>query len=371
MPEAIAKSKAGLRISDSELTPIFNDFVRRGILNSEKRSSTFTFSIPLFEGWLREAGMSLIMSDSLAEEYESAEQEAEVNARITSGELVELADKWEPYRGKPITTDTIRAWLEQTPRHQDQRLLFKLLQNVRFVSRRDTRLLLKEAHLSLHEHLPAFIQEKRSDRRRDVLITYVDGPGKSGATYASLYADENRISTRCVTAPETMAKTLSVYEATAGTSISALVIVDDVIGSGNSLSKNLNSFVDEHKEFFKERKIPILVITLCATPKGEQKVRDELSKIDVQIDLKVLEPMGERHSAFGETLGFWESSDEKGRAKELCLRLGAKVNKTNYLGYGDQGLLLVFPDTCPNNSLPILHGSSSGPDAWNPLFPRL
>jgi hypothetical protein len=65
--------------------------------------------------------------------------------------------------------------------------------------------------------------------------------------------------------------------------------------------------------------------------------------------------------------GFWNSSEEYGKAKELCQRLGSKIHRQNPLGYGDQGLLLSFQNTCPNNTLPVLHGGAS---SWKPLFER-
>ncbi|CZT26404.1 hypothetical protein PCPL58_p5051 (plasmid) [Pseudomonas cerasi] len=39
-----------------------------------------------------------------------------------------------------------------------------------------------------------------------------------------------------------------------------------------------------------------------------------------------------------------------------------------HLGFKNQGLLLVLPETCPNNSLPILYKAKVG--VWTPLFPR-
>ena len=51
----------------------------------------------------------------------------------------------------------------------------------------------KSLHSILRQSLPVFIQKKRNDRRDDILVTYVDGPAKSGASYAALYAEENGI----------------------------------------------------------------------------------------------------------------------------------------------------------------------------------
>lgn len=368
--EFITVNRHGMSLSDGECVTMFHDFVRRRIL-LQQHEIGYRFSIPLFESWLKELGISLLLTDSLAQEYETSEEKAEEVARVSASELVTLSDRWGPYKGRHITSDQIRAWLEQLPRAQDQRLLYKLLSQVRFVSKLEIRDGLREAHGKLHDILPAFIQEKKSERRRDIIVTYVDGQGKSGATYAALYAEENKLSTKCIIPPESLTKLLGEYENEVGTSIAAIIIVDDVIGSGNSLSGNLSKFFQANNEFLVLRNISVLVVSLTATPKGEQKVRQTLQECNSLADLKVLEPMSARVCAFAPGTGFWESDSEKGRAKDLCSRLGARVHTKNHLGYDDQGLLLVFPETCPNNSLPILHGTATGAEPWRPLFPRL
>ena len=67
----------------------------------------------------------------------------------------------------------------------------------------------------------------------------------------------------------------------------------------------------------------------------------------------------------------WDTQEEKERAKAFVADLGARVYKSQPLGFGGQGIMLVFPNTVPNNTLPILHSASkSGQKPWRPLFPR-
>ena len=44
--------------------------------------------------------------------------------------------------------------------------------------------------------------------------------------------------------------------------------------------------------------------------------------------------------------------------------------RSDFAGYGEQGLLLTFPRNCPNNTLPILHGNRPGEKGWRAIFPR-
>ncbi len=103
---------------------------------------------------------------------------------------------------------------------------------------------------------------------------------------------------------------------------------------------------------------------------GELRVRSTLEDLDSRAEVYVCEALDRPHVAFVDGVGIWEDEAERGIAKELCLRLGKEVSMTKPLGYRHQGLLVVLPENCPNNSLPILHGRRKGEVSWRPLFER-
>ena len=117
-------------------------------------------------------------------------------------------------------------------------------------------------------------------------------------------------------------------------------------------------------------KIPLSIVVLCGTHEGESRVRSYLEDSMSNADLEICEVLDKNHFAFSKSVGFWESEEEKQIAKTLLRDLGVRVHKGIPLGYGNQGLLLTFPRNCPNNSLPILHGSGRGDNKWYPIFPR-
>ncbi|MCW2474538.1 MULTISPECIES: hypothetical protein [unclassified Symbiopectobacterium] len=119
-----------------------------------------------------------------------------------------------------------------------------------------------------------------------------------------------------------------------------------------------------------QQKIPLLVIAIVGTEEGEAKV-NEILKRHLEINkIYVAEMLENTSTAFHKDgYGFWNDMDEMHRAKSLCLILGTKIYKKP-LGFNDQGLLLVLPETCPNNSLPILFQSKAGKEPWKPLFER-
>lgn len=60
------------------------------------------------------------------------------------------------------------------------------------------------------------------------------------------------------------------------------------------------------------------------------------------------------------------------RAMRLADEIGSQLEKRHPLGYEDSQALVVFPDTVPNNTLPILYKQGrkyQGRD-WIPLFRR-
>jgi hypothetical protein len=133
-------------------------------------------------------------------------------------------------------------------------------------------------------------------------------------------------------------------------------------------------FISNNEQLLRDIMVPITAIALTATPQGEQYVRDALNKLELDVDLWVCELLTGNYFAFSEDTSFWTSPHDKEEAKALCVDLGAAIYHDAPLGFGNQGLLIVFPDTCPNNTLPILHsdgGSATGGAKWVPLFPRL
>jgi hypothetical protein len=203
-------------------------------------------------------------------------------------------------------------------------------------------------------------------------VTYVDGEGKSGQYYASRYAEENGVSQRSIVSPRDFSTNLAAYVERYG-DISAIVVVDDIVATGNSLARNMRGFLGEHQPLLRKLDVPIIALALAATAEGEDRVISEIKKIEwADFNLRICDPLSERDFAFGNN-AIWVDQEERERAQALCTDLGANIYPDNPLGYGGHGLLVVFPHTCPNNSLPILHSSAraGAKHKWFPLFPRL
>jgi AAA+ ATPase superfamily predicted ATPase len=364
----IANEKTSTQLSDSEVPAVLNDFVRRDVLKDELGS--YYFSLPIFGMWLVDVGVSQLVADKLNEELANvAVQEENANV-VKSEEVVELSKKWPTFRGRHIGTDEIRTWYQQVELVRDQRILFELLKRTKFYSETLVRERLRDIQTFLRPGLPEFIIRKSSDRRNDVLVTFVDGEGKSGASYASLYAEENRIAADSVVSRGNL-KARIAERIENGIKPAMIVIVDDIAGTGRSLAENVERFCIEFKNDIAETKIR--VVTLVATAEAQSVISDKLKTIEADIEFRSCEILPHELYAFPKEDTVWKTAEQEARAKALCVDLGARIYRRNPLGYGDLGLLVVFPTTVPNNSLPILHSHSRTGSAvsWSPLFPRL
>jgi hypothetical protein len=118
----------------------------------------------------------------------------------------------------------------------------------------------------------------------------------------------------------------------------------------------------------------VFIVAVLSTPEADTRIRKALSGLEgARADFRACEILDKSAYAFTPGNGIWNSQEEMDRAKALCSDLGAKSYPRSPLGFSDQGLLVVFPTTTPNNSLPILHSFSraSAGKRWIPLFERV
>jgi len=355
-PENILANEITGKLHEHEIIPLINDYHRRGIFI--ENDNEIIFQLPIFRIWLTEIGVKKLISDQLADELQQRVEDAEEAAYVTSEEITKFTENLPTYRGQKITSDEVRAWINQVEKFSNQRFLYNILANLRFFSEYEIREKLKLAHRFVLSNVKTYVRKHKSDRRADILVTYVDGPGKSGSFYASRYAEENLISSASVIEPNNLAKKVKENEEKQ-IEFTALVIIDDLAGSGKQLSGNLNNFLSKNLALFENKSTCVLVVVIAATKEGEANIRKTISGFEnLNIDLRICEPILDIHYAFKKDNKIWKGKQELDKAKSLCLEIGTKIYKSAPLGYANQGLIIVFPNTCPNNSLPILHSGN-------------
>ena len=366
--ENIQKNIYSPKLPANELLPYLSDFCRRNILHES--SNNYFISIPLFEKWLVNDGFSKLVAEQLSDDLYIQRRAIEDASFVTDDEINKLVSIWPDYRGIQTTTHAVRDWISQVSSHVQQRYLYKLLERIRFYSEVEIRHSMKSLHDRLKSKLHPYVSKSRAQRRKDIWVTYIDGSGKSGNQYATLYAEENAISTTCIKEIHELDSYCSNGKKIPK-DIRSIVIVDDFIGTGTSLSSKLTAFFDKNGDFLIVSKITIFVAVFCATIEGEEKVRQTLSSLSETSDLLIHENLDKKHYAFNEIEPIWSDETERNAAIDLIQRLGSNVDKNRPLGYKNSALLVVFNRNCPNNTLPILHSRGRGELAWVPLFVRV
>lgn len=342
------------------------DFCRRGIFKETK--GEYRPTVELFGQWLQNGGFSRLVDSQLGDEYESEKQNVEDNAHVLSEEIVSLTNKWRHYQGRRITADDVRVWIEQVQSKVEQRYLFTLLQHVRFVADEHIKEAFLQSYNSIAERVPWVRHPKRS-RRSDIFVTYLGGITRSGIHYARQFALASRIATGNVVSSKQLHSKLS--QDTDRHSVSAVVIVDDMVATGDSMVEGLQSIRDMFDDIGVGVRIPLYICIFCATVDGAKNVTRHIDDMFADCELLIHEMLEEKHWAFYNGNGIWDSEVDFSKAKSLVTDLGRRIDKRRPLGFKGQGLLLVFSRNCPNNSLPILYGNGRTIDApWNPIFPR-
>ena len=303
--EELRAPRHALPLTEAEIATYLNEFVRRGIMT--ENGGAYEIRPPLFRDWLRHVGYSRLIPDTLGDELQARRQAEEQEAYVTPRELRDLIESWGTYQGQKISADHVRAWLEQVDEIRHQRLLFKLLSHLRFFRETEVRESLRMIHRSIAQDLPTFILRRRNELRSDIIVTYLDGPGKSGAEYAALYAEENRISNTSVLEMTDFAAKLGEYEVKNKTAVNAVIIVDDILGSGKGLSSGITNFQKQNAHLFRVKKIPVILVVITAHWDGIKNLQALTSKIsEMTIQLRICEPLLETCAAFEQQPGILE-----------------------------------------------------------------
>lgn len=344
------------------------DFVSRKILVAKTESSlsndNYDFKVKFFSLWLKDRGVHDVIAtfadlDAALEERQQKEQ-----LKVTPQEVVELVKKWSFFKGQQINEDKVRAWLGQFYDVQEQRAMYKILNGIHFYSNKYIRNKLAEVHDLVVRGVIRTIGI-RQQKRGDILVSYLDSPGKSGATFANLYADEAQIYTNNVIEKSKLAEMIQKKE-----NLNAVVFIDDFVGTGHQASENLKTLNDTLREVVRDQELKIVFIAIIAVKEGWEFLNNNISNLEIHIETHYCECIDETARYFSDNSSIFTDIKDREYAKDVAARYGKLLVKNNPLGFGNLGLGVVFEHSIPNDSLPILWAESSAPK-WTPLFKRL
>jgi len=240
--------------------------------------------------------------------------------------------------------------------------MFKLLQNITFYNEKQIREKLTVIHSYVRRSMRFFIKEGEKSTR-EILLSSFGQPAKSGSSFARMYATENKVISTNVASLNDIPKTLEKNER-----ISTLVFIDDIIASGGSIIDSLKNLSNTCGEAISAKNLKVVVATVCGLESGKEAIEKEARQLPFKVEVYTCDTLDDSTRCFTKESLFIENDLERNKAKEIALKYGTKLQRKNPLGYDGGQLLVVFPDTCPNNSLPILWCSSNS--SWFPLFRR-
>ena len=353
---------ASLLIGRQIFRATLQDFVLRKILVEDEQGN-ITPKIPLFRSWLRDKGVAELLADSRELEFLKSQLEDEERMRVTDAEISSLCKTWTQfnYHGQSIEPTAVREWLGQFGSLEDRRLMFRLLSNVKTYGDNTVRTKMNVAFGIVKRHMTSFIGSGVRVRR-DILVSSLDASAaKSGLTYCRLFANENQLSTDSVQPLEQLEGRFEKNH-----TYQRLVLIDDFAGSGRSLVAGL----ERHMHLLRKANsagIRIILISLVGFVQARSRVVDFIEKSDLDAFVYFCDELGPEDSAFSEQSTVFPDPVERERAKHVAESKGVALEPKHSLGYANTQALLVFSQSCPNNSLPILWSRNDG---WSPLFPR-
>ena len=144
------------------------------------------------------------------------------------------------------------------------------------------------------------------------------------------------------------------------------MLVDDFSGTGKTLVDGLERNF-ELLQNANSRGIHIVVIVLVGFAESRDYIQRFIDRRGLEADVWFCDELGPEDKAFSDASAIFTDTAERNRGRQVAESKGVMLDGRQPLGYGDTQALIVFSQTCPNNTLPIFWSRNGG---WSPLFPR-
>jgi hypothetical protein len=145
------------------------------------------------------------------------------------------------------------------------------------------------------------------------------------------------------------------------------VLVDDLIGSGEQASEMLAELDAKAGGLLRKQGVKTVFVVLAGFASAERRLEETLATLQMEAELHVCDPLGDEDCCFGPKSSIFQAPGEREEARGIAESHGKRLQRRQPLGYRDTQATVVFEESCPNSSLPILWDGTGG---WRPLFPR-
>lgn len=142
--------------------------------------------------------------------------------------------------------------------------------------------------------------------------------------------------------------------------INNLILVTDLIGSGERAERYLDAFWAAHsvKSWWSGRRsngLSFGIVCYAATPIGMSRIQSHRLLPDVQLVAEC------------PTIDTSFNEEQARKIKRICTEYGPSLGTAGALGFQNTGALIAFAHGVPNNAPRVLYSYS---DSWTPLFAR-
>ncbi|MFT5835625.1 MAG: putative AAA+ superfamily ATPase [Sulfurimonas sp.] len=352
---------------ENEIIRILKEFVDRRILI--EREEIYEFRINFFKEWLFNYGCDNIIMTLSDEQKIKKRAKEEKEAKISAKEMNDFINEVKPeYSGHKITSDDIREYLIQFGSNIEQRLIFEILNKTTYYDVSNIKSRMKMIFEDIKRNLlykenNMTVSYSSGRKVTNILVSGLDGIAKSSVTYAKYFGEENNILAKNIIEKD------KIIEKLKDKNLKTIVFIDDFVGTGTSIIENVKYLKDNFSEIFTtEISIYIGVITGFQTAK--EYIEQELIKMKIfNVTILLSEPLNDTNKCFSDASKIFINPNKRRDAEDLCWKKGSELVSRNPLGYGDCQATVIFPDTCPNNCLPILwYGEKKN---FKPLFKRV
>jgi hypothetical protein len=250
----------------------------------------------------------------------------------------------------PFPLDHAIKWVLQFDR-DDYPLALRIIESIDVLAQRDVRAAFEVAQAKLER---AAVEKGTPIKRSNTLYAGVGQAAKSGALMAYHYRLTAEIA-------ESDFFVQDEEEEIDFSKIDNIVLLDDVIGTGQSVTTDVARIAEDVHSLARSRNI--YVLTVAGYEEGIAHVVEKTgASVISALEYSSKDTVTDLDAAFYAGLPMAERARTLDRIKRYC-RLAARSD----LGYGNVGGLLVFDHNTPNTSLPLIWARGNG---WIPLFPR-
>jgi len=266
-----------------------------------------------------------------------------------------------------LNEDWINKWLNNFL-ESEQEFALRLLENFRFIDSEELKNICIELYTKLIEAITHLDTQIKAPE--DLVFINFGEEAKSKNMISYYFRLATNLPEKCF---------MNLFDPSIDTipENKAIIIIDDILGSGRQFldywkgfNENIKIFGNEDSnKFLSSNKF--IYLPLFITEQGKNNIKDIPNFTIINLPHHLLTnkymPLNKECDIFTE--------DEIEQAHEIFLKYGKKLYPKAPLGYGNTGLLIAFFYNTPNNTLPVIWQKSPSEFCdsminWEPLFPR-